>query len=284
MLIYPSFIRLRFLYALAANSGVVLAYLGVVTLHHGILATPEGILVFVNNTFFLHSAMVICTSVCYSLEMYTRRDFLQRRDIFLEQQKAERLLLNILPPEIATRLKNQTNGHVIADQFDAVSILFADVVNFTPMSATMEPAELVRLLNEVFSHFDRLVGCYGLEKIKAIGDCYMIASGVPRPRADHALALTQVALEMRDYVDQRDFAGHPCWNVGTAVPGLASVRKSWTCGLTSPMSQRTSRWGVLGAGGSSHPARSARPLARAGRSAAVCIPASGQRTQSRCPG
>jgi guanylate cyclase len=133
--------------------------------------------------------------------------FVNQRDLAyrllnIERDKAENLLLNILPSEIATILKN--NNGVIAEHFEGASILFADVVNFTPMSAQMKPVELVELLNEVFSDFDALVEKYGLEKIKTIGDCYMVASGVPRPRPDHAQTLIRMALELREHVRQGD--------------------------------------------------------------------------------
>lgn len=144
------------------------------------------------------------------------------------QEKSEALLLNILPKEIVAILKDAPR--TIADHFDAASILFADVVNFTPLSATMAPTEIVELLNEVFSHFDTLVDKYGLEKIKTIGDCYMAAAGVPRPRADHAQALTHMALEMRDYVREREFRGHKLafrigLNSGPVVAGVIGRRK-----------------------------------------------------------
>jgi guanylate cyclase len=145
-----------------------------------------------------------------------------------EQEKSENLLLNILPRDIAAILKNE--NRVIADHFDGASILFADVVNFTPMSATMTPVELVDLLNEVFSHFDALVEKYGLEKIKTIGDCYMVASGVPRPRHDHAQALTRMALEMQDFVRRREFHGRRLAfrigiNSGPVVAGVIGRKK-----------------------------------------------------------
>ena len=123
-----------------------------------------------------------------------------------EQERAESLLLNILPRDIAAILKNRPR--TIAEHFDSATILFADVVNFTPMSAQMTPVELVEVLNEVFSAFDELVEKYGLEKIKTIGDCYMVAAGVPRARPDHAQALTRMALEMQAYVAAREFHGH----------------------------------------------------------------------------
>ncbi len=129
--------------------------------------------------------------------------FVRQRNALLallrvEQAKSENLLLNILPPEIAAILKNEER--TIADHFPGASILFADMVGFTPMTAAMAPAEMLDLLNEVFTYFDGLVDKYGLEKIRTIGDSYMVASGVPRPRPDHAQALARMALEMRDFV------------------------------------------------------------------------------------
>jgi guanylate cyclase len=113
----------------------------------------------------------------------------------VEQAKAENLLLNILPQSIADRLKAEPR--TIADQFSSASILFADVVDFTPLSERLPPAELVGLLDHLFSHFDELAERYGLEKIKTIGDCYMVAAGVPSPRPDHARALALMALDMQ---------------------------------------------------------------------------------------
>jgi adenylate cyclase len=113
----------------------------------------------------------------------------------VEQAKAESLLLNILPQSIADRLKAEPR--TIADQFSSASILFADVVDFTPLSERLPPAEVVGLLDHLFSHFDELAEHYGLEKIKTIGDCYMVAAGVPSPRPDHARALALMALDMQ---------------------------------------------------------------------------------------
>ena len=118
--------------------------------------------------------------------------------LLVEQTKSENLLLNILPKEIAAILKNEER--TIADHFAGASILFADMVGFTPMTAAMTPADMLNLLNEVFTHFDSLVDKYSLEKIRTIGDSYMVASGVPRPRPDHAQALADMALDMRAYV------------------------------------------------------------------------------------
>jgi adenylate cyclase len=123
-----------------------------------------------------------------------------------EQAKAETLLLNILPRSIADKLKD--HSQTIADQFSSASILFADVVDFTPMSEHLAPAEVVGLLDHLFSHFDTLAERYGLEKIKTIGDCYMVAAGVPTPRPDHARALSLMALDMVAAMRSSDDVGH----------------------------------------------------------------------------
>jgi adenylate cyclase len=115
-----------------------------------------------------------------------------------EQAKSENLLLNILPKEIAEILKNESR--TIADHYTEASILFADMVGFTPLSARLAPVEVVELLNEAFSYFDSLLDKYHVEKIRTIGDSYMVASGVPRRRRDHAQALVHMALDMREYV------------------------------------------------------------------------------------
>jgi guanylate cyclase len=112
------------------------------------------------------------------------------------QARVEALLLNVLPAEVAQRL--QSDPHSIADHFDEVSILFADVVDFTPLSSRLDAREVVGLLDRLFTNFDELVDRYEVEKIKTIGDCYMVAAGVPRQRPNHAHALAGLALEMRE--------------------------------------------------------------------------------------
>lgn len=124
--------------------------------------------------------------------------FLQQ--IQAEQEKVERLLLNILPKPIADRLKQ---GQVtIADSFTDVTVLFADIVGFTKLSSSLSPTELVELLNQIFSTFDRLVERHGLEKIKTIGDAYLVVGGLPTPRSDHAQAIAELALDMQQAIAQ----------------------------------------------------------------------------------
>jgi adenylate cyclase len=124
----------------------------------------------------------------------------------IEQERAETLLLNILPSSIAEQLK--TAPGTIADQFAAASILFADVVDFTPLADRLRPTEVVNLLDHLFSHFDDLAERYGVEKIKTIGDAYMVAAGVPVPRSGHARVMALLALDMRESMRSQDTVGH----------------------------------------------------------------------------
>jgi len=146
----------------------------------------------------------------------------------IEHEKSEALLHNILPEAIATRLKDSRG--TIADRCAGASILFADVVNFTPLSSKMSATDLVDLLNEVFSDFDGLTEKYDLEKIKTIGDCYMVASGVPEAHADHAQVITQMALEMQDHIKAHEYNGHKLEfrigiNSGPVVAGVIGRKK-----------------------------------------------------------
>jgi adenylate cyclase len=152
--------------------------------------------------------------------------FVGQRNFF--QERSESLLLNILPKEISEALKAEQR--TIAAHYDAASILFADVVEFTPMASTMTALRLVDLLNEVFQCFDSLVEKYDLEKIKTIGDSYMVAAGVPRPRPDHATAIVQLALDMQKAVTENKFGGRQLAirigiNSGPVVAGVIGRKK-----------------------------------------------------------
>ncbi len=128
------------------------------------------------------------TGTAYVLLQY----FVRARE--REQARSERLLLNVLPARVAARLK-QTDG-IIAEACAEVTVLFADIVDFTPLSERLSPTELVAVLDRVFAAWDRLAARYGAEKIKTIGDAYMVAAGVPVPRADHAEAIAEMALDI----------------------------------------------------------------------------------------
>jgi guanylate cyclase len=146
-----------------------------------------------------------------------------------ERARSERLLLNVLPAPIADRLKR--HDEVIADRFDEVSVLFADIVGFTPLSAGMSADELVDLLNRIFSRLDEMTQRRGLEKIRTIGDAYMVAAGIPVPRPDHAAVLVDLGLQMHRAIGEitgRD--GRPLTlrvgiNSGPAVAGIIGRTK-----------------------------------------------------------
>jgi guanylate cyclase len=140
----------------------------------------------------------------------------------VEQAKSEGLLLNILPRSIADKLKAETQP--IADHIGSASILFADVADFTPWSERLPPAEVVGYLDRLFSRFDELAERHGLEKIKTIGDCYMVAAGVPTPRSDHARALALMALEMLEVMGSDEVGHHHELRVGiNSGPVVAGV-------------------------------------------------------------
>ncbi len=118
----------------------------------------------------------------------------QHEQLEKEQEKTENLLLNILPRSVSQRLK--AGEKRIADAHQEVSVLFADLVGFTQLSKGLSAERLVEILDQIFSDFDAIVGAAGVEKIKTIGDCYMLVGGVPEPRADHAVAVVQAGFDM----------------------------------------------------------------------------------------
>ena len=146
-----------------------------------------------------------------------------------EHARAENLLLNILPGPIVERLKE--NPSIIADAYPSVTVLFADIVDFTVLSSKVTPTGLVEFLNRTFSEFDRLAEKHKLEKIKTIGDAYMVAGGIPEARADHAQAIAEMALDMLDVLRAlRGPSGEPVnarigINSGSVVAGVIGKKK-----------------------------------------------------------
>ncbi|MEM1278421.1 MAG: adenylate/guanylate cyclase domain-containing protein [Cyanobacteria bacterium P01_H01_bin.152] len=147
----------------------------------------------------------------------------------VEQERSERLLLNILPASIADQLKRSSRS--IAYRFDEVTILFADIVNFTELSGALPPTDLVDLLNEIFSAFDHLAERHRLEKIKTIGDAYMVVGGVPSALHDHTQAIAEMALDMQAAIaqfrrqDQSSFRLRIGIDTGPVVAGVIGLRK-----------------------------------------------------------
>jgi class 3 adenylate cyclase len=193
---------MRFWHATVAATLSVVAYL----LTIAPIALRSGHPTFIAVAGTLAPASLVLGGVAsYQLETFRRRLFLEQRQLALqhsklgeERAKSDSLLRNILPEDIAERLK--LDPSYIADGFSEVTVLFADIVGFTDLSTRLSPRELVGMLNRLFSAFDDLADKYGLEKIKTIGDAYMVVGGLPEARADHAEAVALMALEMRDAV------------------------------------------------------------------------------------
>ena len=169
----------------------------------------------------------------YQMFTRVRQEIHERQQVEIclrnEQEKSESLLLNILPAEIAQQLKQQQSA--IANRFDEVTILFADLVNFTELAAQISPIELVNSLNQIFSSFDRLAQIYGLEKIKTIGDAYMVVGGLPNPHPNHAVAVAKMALDMQQELTKfKTATGQPFQirigiNTGSVVAGVIGLKK-----------------------------------------------------------
>jgi len=153
----------------------------------------------------------------------------QHQQLELERQKSEDLLLNILPRSIAQRLKEDQS--VIADYFHSTTVLFTDIVGFTMLSENLSPSELVQFLNKIFTSFDNLVEKYQLEKIKTVGDAYMVAGGFPEPRLDHVEAIADLALEMQDSMvrfhteKNQSVSMRTGIHTGPAVAGVIGIKK-----------------------------------------------------------
>lgn len=186
-------------------------------------ATQQQVLLYCENVLLVSSLAFIALRF-FVIERDKAQSALER-----EQERSESLLLNILPAPIAQRLKagNQT----IADGYAEATILFADLVGFTRMSTTVSPEQLVVLLNRLFSRFDELSDRFGVEKIKTIGDAYMACAGVPVARPDHAEAIADMALAMRDAVQEhnKEFGSNLQIrigiNTGPVVAGVIGLKK-----------------------------------------------------------
>lgn len=246
-------LRLRFWNAVLVNLIIMVGYeyASIVVKH--LLASETGLVLFTMHNFFFLGANVIGIFTSYTLERYSRREFLQKYTIQEQRDQSDKLLFSILPARIAEQLKQ--GQETIAEEFSSASVLFADIVDFTPISAHFEPREVVDMLNELFSGFDRLVDRYSVEKIQVAGDGYMLAAGVPTPRKNHALVLAQLALEMMDYVKRQKFLGgkHAIeirigLNSGPLIGGVIG-RKKLVYALWGDMVNTASRMESHGASG-----------------------------------
>ena len=172
------------------------------------------------------ASLMIFATVWYAMREVDRAEAAME----VEYSRSEALLANILPAQIAHRLKDPARG-VIADRYEDASILFTDIAGFTEQASDISPTELVRFLDRLYTTFDRLVDKHGLEKIKTTGDSYMAVSGVPTPRADHVQAIAELGLDMSKAVaGLRDPRGNPVplrmgIASGPVVAGVVGARK-----------------------------------------------------------
>ncbi len=157
------------------------------------------------------------------------RERAMMEELRIAKERNEALLLSILPRAVVDRIND--GAGMVADHIPEATILFADIVNFTPFSGTLPPSDVVGVLNRIFSAFDRLVEQFGAEKIKTIGDGYMVAVGLPEPREDHVEVAARLALAMLDSLaDIREEIGAPIQlriglHTGPAVAGVIGERK-----------------------------------------------------------
>jgi class 3 adenylate cyclase len=186
----------RLKWAFASLSAVAYAYLRL----HAEVPPPAVLSRDVAEVLELTTAMVVILTILFIVHLFTRDTTLAEARLAEEHERSERLLLNILPAQISARLKGSDKA--IADGFAEVTVLFADIVGFTELSQELTPEALVEILNHIFSAFDDLAERHHLEKIKTIGDCYMVAAGLPDVRADHAEAIARMALGMRDELER----------------------------------------------------------------------------------
>ena len=165
----------------------------------------------------------------YQQEKMARHNFVLKKAVDSANEKAEHLLLNVLPGSIAARLKE--SSETIAESFGNATVLFADIVGFTVLSQAVSPTKLVELLNNLFSRFDDLTEKHGLEKIKTIGDAYMVAAGLPEEQSNHAQAIANMALDMRVVLEEfTESIGQPLQirigiNSGPVVAGVIGKKK-----------------------------------------------------------
>ncbi|MBV6452607.1 MAG: hypothetical protein MHPDNHAH_03365 [Anaerolineales bacterium] len=222
--------RLLFRYALIANLIIAVGYEVNSIWVKGLLETETGTLIFIIYNFFFLGANVLGAFTSFYLERFSRREFLQKYDMRFQRDQVDSLLHNVIPGWVADKLKQ--GNKTIAEEIESASVLFVDIVNFTPISAKFGPHEVVQMLDDVFSLFDELVEKHKVEKIQVAGDGYMAAAGVPKPRPDHAQALARLALDMLKRVHEGNFLNgkHPIeirigLNSGSLIAGVIGRRK-----------------------------------------------------------
>jgi adenylate cyclase len=165
----------------------------------------------------------------YAIESYSAMVEKQNRTLQREKERAEQLLLNIMPRKVFEEIR--AFGVTAPQRFDEASILMLDFVGFTELSGSRDPAWLVAELNDIFSAFDRIVEQFGCERVKTMGDAYMAVSGVPEPTPDHAQNIAKTALLFRRYIEKRNASRDETWlcrigiHTGPVVGSIVGIQK-----------------------------------------------------------
>jgi adenylate cyclase len=165
----------------------------------------------------------------YMLESYSQMAERNSRDLQREKDRAEKLLLNIMPKTVYEEMRDY--GTVTPQRFENATVLMLDFVGFTDMAIAREPGSLITELNDIFTAFDRIVELFGCERIKTIGDAYMAVSGVPEVAPDHAQNIARAALRMKRYIERRNLAHPEAWqcrigiNSGPLIGSIVGVQK-----------------------------------------------------------
>ncbi|MBX7135691.1 MAG: adenylate/guanylate cyclase domain-containing protein [Fimbriimonadaceae bacterium] len=216
--------RFRLPFAIAAGLGILVMNIVLVTNLHPM--EPKQLVGAIMMPISLNVVMIVAT---YINERYVRREFLFHRLLDEEKQKSEEVLIRVLPEAIAARLRSAPGA--IADEHKSATVLFADIVDFTPYASQANPDEVVAFLNDIFSRFDHLVEKHGLEKIKTVGDAYMVAGGLPVHQDHHGAAVADLALDMLEEVGKMRFTdGTPVrlrigLHTGPLVAGVIGTKK-----------------------------------------------------------
>jgi len=243
-------VMMRFIYAVPVSAAVTIGFAAQQVHLSGAAGISTKMVE--NGLVWVLLANVIGAIACRELEKFRRAQFAQRRALERERKRAETLLFNTLPRTVVERFKRGEPR--IVDDLDPVTVMFGDLVGFTALTERISSHELVDLLNELYTEFDHIAERHGLEKIKTVGDAYMVVGGAPLPRDDHATAVVEMALDMLDAVRQRGAAHGPLEirigiHSGPVVAGVIGTRKLsydvW--GDTVNVASRLQSHGVPGA-------------------------------------
>ena len=217
LIIIVATLQTRFRIALAFSTAMVFARAW--TFSYRSMWSNDSTLLFV---FMVTQAIFLCLA-SYLNEVRDRRSFLLERSLIAEKEVTKRLVRNVLPPSIADRL-SQSPG-VIAQHHDSATVLFCDIIGFTAFAASKPPETVVGMLNDLFSRFDALLPRFNVVKIKTIGDCYMVAGGIPDPSGDHIAQIADLALELRGTANAAGIEVRIGIHTGPVIAGVLGTER-----------------------------------------------------------